>query len=284
MLWCGCSTISFSQGEHIGFGFRAGLSYSRFDGPSEIDINGNDLESYSANGGFLIGGMFNYKFTDLVGLRTEFTYSQRGTKYTYEGPSYFRLEKNQLNELTLQGTRHQTLSVKNTYIDIPLLAYYKIGKFEIHGGLNTGFLVSSTGGGAITFEGISPLNGNALPAFNVSLDHNYKSDEALGGSEATKSVNIDGRNYSLPVFLGAYYDFEEKNKDLYKTLDFGLAIGASFFINEGLFLSARYIHGLGDVDRNDYDVSLQSLNGSSYIPRADENKSKSWQFCVGFSF
>jgi hypothetical protein len=61
--------------------------------------------------------------------------------------------------------------------------------------------------------------------------------------------------------------------------------GASFFLNEGLFLSARYIHGLGDVDRNDYDVSLRSLNpNGTYIQRDDLNKSKSWQFSIGFSF
>ena len=55
--------------------------------------------------------------------------------------------------------------------------------------------------------------------------------------------------------------------------------------NEGLFFSARYVHGLGDVDDNLYDVSLQSLNtDDSFKQRADKNTSRSWQFSVGFSF
>ena len=69
-LFCGYATIALSQSDHLGFGFRAGLSYSRFDGPSEVATNGTDLESYKANGGFLIGAIVNYKFTDLVGLRS----------------------------------------------------------------------------------------------------------------------------------------------------------------------------------------------------------------------
>lgn len=278
------STV-YSQNEFIGLGFRAGLSYSKFDGPSETGPNGEELESYSNDGGFHIGALVNFRFTDLVGLRTEFTYSQHGTKYLYEGPSYFQLERDQLNELTLSGSRHQTLSIKNTYIDIPLLAYYKLGKIEIHGGVNAGLLVSSTGGGAITFTPISPLTGNQLTPFNVSLDHNYKSDQAGGASPNNNKVNIDGRDYNIPTFLGAYYDFGAKDKDLYKPTDFSLVAGISYFVNDGLFLSFRYMHGLGDVDRNDYDISLQSLgSNNTYIHRADENTSRSMQFSVGFSF
>jgi len=61
--------------------------------------------------------------------------------------------------------------------------------------------------------------------------------------------------------------------------------GAAFYINEGLFISARYTHGLGDVDQNTYDVSLKELNpDGSFIYRNDKNESRSWQFSVGFSF
>ena len=274
-------SVAYGQNEYIGLGFRTGLSFSKFDGPSETGPNGEELESFSSNGGFLIGGLVNFKFTDLVGLRTEFTYSQRGTKYKYEGPSYYQLNKGLINPLTLIGTRSQSVSVKNTYIDIPLLAYYKIGKIELHGGINAGLLVSSTGGGNISFTSTSPV----AVSFDVNLDHNYKADEAGGASTTVNKVNIGGTSYDIPTFLGAYYDFETKDKDQYKTLDFGLAAGISYFINSGLFLSFRYVHGLGDVDRNDYDISLQSLgSGNAYIRRADKNTSTSMQFSLGFSF
>ena len=74
----------------------------------------------------------------------------------------------------------------------------------------------------------------------------------------------------------------------YQTLDFSLMAGASFYFNQGLYLSWRYLYGLGDVDRNDYDISLQDIQtvGQEYIhvKRADNNRSLSMQFSVGFSF
>src|SRR6476620_10566076 len=82
LLVISCAWTANSQ-SHIGFGFRAGLSFSKFDGPSEIGDDGEKLESWSNDKGFHIGGGATYKFTDLVGARLELSYSQRGTKYSY---------------------------------------------------------------------------------------------------------------------------------------------------------------------------------------------------------
>jgi hypothetical protein len=273
------STAAFAQYEGIGLGFKAGLNYSKFDGPSETGPGGESLETYSTSSGFHIGGIVNIKFTDLVGLRTEFTYSQRGTKYDYEGPSYYTVGKNTLRELTVTGNRKQTMKVTNAYIDIPLMGYYKIGFFEISGGLNSSLLVASTGGGSIEFDATQPVTGS----FNVTLNHNYKGDEA--GEASTALKDVFGQDYTVHESTGAYYDFETKDKNLYKTLDFGLIAGLSYFLNDNLFLSARYIHGLTDVDRNEYDISLQSLQpNGNLVARADKNASRSFQFSLGFSF
>jgi hypothetical protein len=272
-------------GQHgIGFGFRAGLNYSKLVGPSELGPNGESLETNAMANGFHIGAAVNFKFTDLVGMRAEFVYSQRGTQYTYQGPSYFVLGRNNVLTTTLGGSRKQTLNISNAYIDIPVLAYYKFGSLEILGGFNSGLLVASTGGGTIDFNGTSGL-GTAVDPFRINLSYNYKKDKAGGSSAELQQVLVDGRAYNVPTAVGAYYDFSAKDKNLFKTLDFGLVAGASYFLNEGLFLSARYIYGLGDADRNEYDISLKALdaNGKN-IPRADINKSRSWQFSVGFSF
>ncbi len=270
------------QGDLLGFGFRAGLSIAKIDGPSELGPNGEELETNKMAGGFHIGLTFNLKVTDIVGLRGEFLYSQRGNNYKYEGPSYFVLgPPNQ--SVTIFGKRTQEINLANSYLDIPLTAYYKIGYFEIFGGLNTGISIGSAAGGEIIFEGISPL-GNTMAPFEIGLDYNYKKDDAGSASDATTNVNVDGRIYTVPQFIGAYYDYPVKEKNYYETLDFGLMAGVSYFLNDGLYLSARYIHGLGDVDRNVYDRSLQSLDNGNPIPRADVNKSRSWQFSVGFSF
>lgn len=273
-----------AQSDMIGFGFRAGLSYSKLDGPSELGPGGESLESFKSANGFHIGALVNFKFTDLVGLRAEFMYSQRGTEYKYEGPSYYVLGRNDVNTTTLTGTRTQSLNISNAFIDIPVVAYYKLGSLEIFGGLNSGLLVASSGGGNIDFSGKSGL-GTTIDPFRVNLNYNYKGDKAGEAASTIQPITVDGRDYDTPTAIGAYYDFTEKDKNLFKTLDFGLIAGASFFLNEGLFLSARYVHGLADVDRNEYDISLQSLGtNGSFVPRSDTNKSKSLQFSVGFSF
>jgi opacity protein-like surface antigen len=275
---------AIAQYEEVGLGFKAGLNYSTFHGPLETGANGEPLEEYTTANGFHIGGIVNIKFTDLVGLRTEFTYSQRGTKYEYNGPSYYTLEKYSLTELDVLGTRRQTMKVTNAYIDVPLMAYYKIGYFEVFGGINSSLLVASTAGGNIEFNGVSP-SGNAIDPFIIRLDHNYKADEATMASDELQEVDVDGPTYLVPVSTGAYYDFESRDKNLYKTLDFGLIAGLSYYLNDNLFLSARYIHGLTDVDRNEYDVSLRSTQpNGNLIARADKNTSRSYQFSLGFSF
>lgn len=275
---------AFAQNEKLGYGFRAGASISTFNGPSETGPNGESLESWSNAKGFHIGAAVSYKVTDLFGARMEFVFSQRGTIYDYKGPSYYVLGRGNVLTTTIGGTRTQTLNVSNAYIDLPLMVYYKIGMFELSGGLNSALLIASTAGGSTDFEGKSAL-GTTVAPFEVGLNHNYKKDEAGGASEETISVNVDGRNYAVPETVMAYYEFPVKDKNQYKTLDFGIVGCVSIFLNEGLFFSARYVHGLGDVDENLYDVSLQSLNpDGSFIQRADKNTSRSWQFSVGFSF
>ncbi len=276
---------AISQNENIGFGFRAGASISRLDGPSELGPNGEELEEYTMARGFHIGASVSYKFTDLVGMKAEFVYSQRGTEYKYDGPSYYVLGRRTIRTTTIYGNRQQTLDLSNVFLDIPVLAYYKIGKLELCGGVNTGILLASTAGGSTNFEGISSL-GNPIAPFQVGLDHNYKKDKAGEASSETFEVSIDGSfPYTVPETVMAYYEFDTKEENQYKTIDFGLVAGAAFYLNEGLYLSARYTHGLSDADVNTYDVSLQSLNtDGSFKYRDDDNRNRSWQFSIGFSF
>jgi hypothetical protein len=255
-----------AQSDKFGYGFRAGLNVAQYDGPSEIGPNGEKLESNKSASGFHIGATFSYKFGDLMGIRTELIYSQRGTDYLYEGPSYYYLGANSVTPITLSGKRTQSINIGNSYIDVPFSFYYKIKGFELSAGANFGFLISSNAGGNLKFEGKSPITGNAIVPFNILLDYNYKSDKGGEASSTTQNVNVDGRIYTVPISQGAYYDFPQRDKDMFQTVDVGL-------------------YGLGDVDRNEYDISLQKLNpDKSFMPRQDINKSKAWEFSVGFSF
>lgn len=282
----GWASASFAQNENITMGFRAGLSLSRLHGPLETNAQGEELEAFTNASGFHIGFMAGYRFTDLMGIRAEFTFSQRGTKYTYEGDSYYLLGRYTSPSLLMTaGTRTQTLTVTNAFLDIPVLLYYKLGNFELAGGVNGGLLVGSTGGGTLTFEGRSPITGNAVNPFTVTLQHNYFKDDARGASSTPQDIKVDGKSYKTPTATGAYYEFDEKDRALYKSLDFGLVGHLAYYLNDGLFLSARYVHGLTDLDRNEYDVSLSELpvNGLP-VQRADKNTTQSWQFSIGFSF
>ena len=272
-----------AQSESIGYGFRAGISLAQYDGPSELGPNGEELESNKMTSGFHIGMAFNYKFGDLAGMRAEFLFSQRGTDYVYEGPSYYLLERVTvpITETKFIGTRKQTVNVSNAYIDVPVTFYYKFKGFELSGGLNTGFLINSVGGGSLDFS--SP---ELAEPIKINLNYNYKSDD--GGSfelPLQQVMSNTGSTYAYPSSIGAYYDFPERDRDMFQTIDLGLIGGLSYYLNEGLFFGFRYVHGFGDVDRNEYDISLKDLNtDGTFIPRADVNRSKSWQFSVGFSF
>jgi hypothetical protein len=282
----GVTATASAQNENLMMGFRAGLSMSRLHGPLETNAMGEELESYTNATGFHIGFIFGYKFTDLFGVRGELNFSQRGTKYAFEGESYYLLGQYTSPSLLLKdGTRNQTLTVTNAYLDVPVMVYYKLGHFELAGGLNTGLLVGSTGGGTMTFSGISPNTQKEVTPFDVSLQHNYFKDDAMGASSATFDVTVDGRKYKVPVATGAYYDFTTKDKNLYQSLDFGLVGSLAYYLNEGLFVSARYMHGLSDADRNEYDISLAELQANNQpVQRADKNTTRNWQFSIGFSF
>jgi hypothetical protein len=272
-----------AQLSNLGFGFRAGMSFSKLSGPYETGPGGADLESFSFANGFHIGAAVNFKFTDLVGLHTELIFSQRGTEYEYVGPSYFVLGRNEVQTTTILGQRRQTYNVSNAFIDIPVTLYYKLGSLEVMGGLNAGLLVSSTAGGNIEFTGEPDLTGTS-PSFEVNLQYNYFGDEAGEVFGAIQEVTVDGKKYNVPTAAGAYYDFTQKDKALFKSLDFGLVAGLAYFLNDGLFVSGRYIYGLGDVDRNEYDFSLQPFQGSGPVKRDDVNKNHTMQFSIGFSF
>lgn len=279
-----CTLSVSAQDKKIGYGFRAGLSYSKFNGPSETDPNGKELESFTNDKGFHIGASFSYKFTDLVGLRAEFMYSQRGSNLNYEGPSYYVVGRD-FFPYTLKGTRKQQLNVNNTFIDIPVMLYYKFGKLEIFGGINSGLLIGSSGAGSVRIENVTNGTLTPNPYLALTLDYNFKKDKAGGASVEQTEFQVNGLTFMEPSRLGAYYEFESRDKMQYKTLDFGLVGGASLYFNQGLFVSFRYIYGLGDVDRNDYDISLQTLNSdNTHVYRADNNRSLSMQFSVGFSF
>lgn len=275
---------SVAQCQDVTYGFRAGLSYSKLLGDVEMDANGNAVEEYQFASGFHIGIAFNYAVTDLFGFRGELLFTQRGTEHAYDGESYIFLARATQDQRLLLGRRDQDVNISTANLEVPLLTYFKAGPFEFMGGFNVSVLMAATGGGGLNFEGVSP-NGNAVDPFRITLSYNYVKDEAGSRGPSTIPVRIDGNTVLTPSIQGAYYDYDVKDGNYFNTFDIGLMGGLSYYLNPGLYLGGRVIYGLTDVDDNQYDISLMSLDASNnYIQRADKNRNLTIQVSIGFLF
>jgi len=273
-----------AQAQTLTYGFKAGLSYSKIDGP--LENNGTDLETNDFANGFFVGALFRYWFTDLVGIKWELLYAQKGTDYNFTGPGYQILPTENGALLNLTGNQRINLSISNAYLDIPILVYGKFGKIEIEGGVNIGILASSRAQGDLSFGGQSQ-SGSIVNEFSAALDYRYNRDNPgeVDFNGTLTVINVDGVPKSIPETLTAYYAFTTDRGRYFNRLDIGLNAGAYYYWNQGLFLGGRFNYGLTDVTADGYDVSRVALDASGdFIQRSDKDRNISLQFSIGFSF
>lgn len=275
------TTTLFAQG--FSGGFKAGLNFNQFDGPMEG--NGEmTFEDFQTSVGFHVGATFAYEFTDLVGVKGELIYSQKGGEIRYEGPSYFFLYNADGNETPLFGSAIQELSVINSYLDIPITAYYRIGPLEVEGGFNVGLQISSRGSGSVRYT--TGSNNPDLRDIALTFDANFNSDEPGLESIVSSDPNVQLSNVtSFPSVIGGNYN-SDRDDNRYERLDFGLVFGISLFLNEGLYVGARYNHGLTDVTKPENDLRLSELgdNNTRLFNTDDEDFNRSIQASIGFRF
>ncbi|MBN8676853.1 MAG: PorT family protein [Chitinophagales bacterium] len=288
--------IGYGAVAQIKYGFKTGLNFSRFQGTSELDNQGNSLEKWDNSTGFHIGMTFAYKFTDRFGVRGEFLYSKRGAKYSYEGQAY-RFFKHNAGQVYTTGNARYLINVNNSYLDIPVMAFGKFKHFEIYGGGYVGILVASTGEGSLRYSGKTALGNNAYvnpntseTELNFNLNHNYRRDDpgegtANSDNETAINVKVDGFIAETPKTMGAYYDYPEDKGALYNTLDFGVVGGLSYYISSALYISGRVQYGLSDITNNKADLAkARTGDGQSLIYRDDKDQNFMIQASVGFSF
>jgi hypothetical protein len=284
---------AFSLNAQLRYGFKTGLNFAHFTGPSESDDAGASLETFKNVTGFHIGASFGYSFSDNYSLRAEVMFSKRGTKYNFSGESYrvFRYT----NGATLStGNSSYLININNSYIDIPVMGVARWGDFEVSAGGYVGFLVSSVGDGSLRYSGKTvPLSntvtnvetGSEELVFN--LQYNYRKDEPGEGDGTEKVIaRVDARNVEMPKTLGAYYDYTEDRGSLYNTVDFGLVGGLAYYLSTSLYIGARLQYGLADITNNNADLSKTKINvtDGSLIYRNDKDKNFVIQASVGFSF
>ena len=268
-----------AQGEFSG-GFKTGLNFSNINGPTE-----SSDETFEVNTGFHIGATFVYSITDLFGLKGEFMYSQKGTQYGYDGESFFTFFTPAGGQLYATGNKRIDISVSNSYIDIPIMVYYRIGIIEVEAGVNGAVLVGSRGSGGVTFSGQTPL-GDQVNEFTTGAEYGYFNDNPGPGSLlAFEDIALNGLQVRRPVTLGAYYHGPINDTKKYKRFDYGLNAGISVFVNKGLFVGVRANYGLADITNDEQDVAQAKLNAdNSYELRSDDDKNLSIQASIGFRF
>ena len=284
-----CSVTLFSPlfAQEFSGGFRAGLNFISFSGDQEMSADGTiTFEEFQGTTGFHVGATFALAFTDLVGVKADLMYSQKGGERRYnDAPSFFYLYGPQDTEGEVNfGTLNSEIDVVNSYIDIPLVAYYRIGIFELEAGASMGFMVNSQASGGQTYSNTRFGSVDNQIIFNV--EGSYFSDEAgLAGVVGFSPTSLPGTSVNPPEVVSGYYN-NNSNDPLYRRFDFGLIGGLNVFLNNGLFIGGRYQYGLTDLTRPDNDLKLvnETLVGGREFNTDDKDYSRSVQASIGFRF
>ena len=289
-LFLCCLAPIFLNAQDLSFGVRIGLNFNKFISPSETDASGADLESFDTNTGFLIGATSEYALTDYFGLRAELLYSQKGGKRRYNGPASLVFNPGTANAVQAIGDRFASVRVTNSYLDLPVMAYVRLGKkFRLYGGANIGILLGSLGTGELRFNGVSELN-SAPIEFTATVDYNYQKDEGFGQIDASSFIDpftvlADGKSVVVPKTLSAYYlDFEERTESYYNRIELGLTGALAFYLNSALYISFSANYGLTDASNDFYDFSYSETDGLTRIKRSDKDSQLSLQGSLGFQF
>lgn len=274
LSWC-----SYTNAQS--FGIRAGLNYTKFSSPLETGVN----EKYSLTNGFHFGVNYAYKFNNILSLKGELLYTQIGTKYNYDGASYYKLPyKNAF--IFKKGNSVIDMEVSNAYISIPITFQWQASKkFELYGGGYFSFLIGPKGNGTLEF-----VNNVDSLFFRQSLIHSYYKDVAGGiaTSNIGPSVWVDGIVVTLARDAGAYYNYLENEKvgDLYKVFDMGLIGGVNYFVNKGFYIGLRYNYGLRDVTNDKVEFLRKTYDEENNLDiRANRfTRNVGYEVSLGFRF
>ena len=270
------------QAQDFHFGIRAGLNNSKFLGPAETGA----IEEFSFDNGFHFGVVALMDLNDYFSLGTEILYDQMGTKYHYEGTSYFKFVVNGDLQVLYDNTKLD-LEISNSYINVPILLHFRpFKKLELIAGGYMGFLISPVAGGILDFG----------DKFFQGQEYKYYSDEA--GREALFSSYIsvkvpqeDGTDEIVQIFetAGAYYQYStaqfEDRGTSFNWFDLGVTGGFQYFFNSSLYGGVRVEYGFLDLTNNKLDRSLMSLDEENeFIFRDDWDTNLNFQVSLGFRF
>lgn len=304
LLFLLCNVCLVGQAQEIGTTFRVGLNSSRFLGPSEIGADGADLEDFTPYTGFHVAGGVVFKLLDHYGFKAELMYTQKGSRYSYDGPSTYIFTSTRSGEYaTAIGTRTISQRVTNSYIELPVTGYLKYGKFELNAGVSVAFLAGTGAVGDMVFSGTSAIN-NEPVEFASLINHNYRRDNLEFTSnilsfqdEFFNEITVDGEQVILLTEETAYAQWTdvgftgvfarpeiELDEKLYRGLDFAINAGVSYYISQGLFFGFTASYGLRDVTNPYFEYSYSESEGLNRVDRSDVDRNFVLMGSIGFSF
>lgn len=275
-----------AQGYNVGI--RAGLGQNKFSGPTERG------ESFKLAGGFHFGINFQWNFNDIIGLRSEVVYNQTGSGYELDvddGYYVFTPVNSGLANIIIRDSSNINMDHSNAYIQLPQTVHIRVNqKFEIFAGGYVGFLVSPVGSGTQLFGG---TKGAQEHSFLQGLNFKYASDDEntrLGDFINPASPLIEIRANGIDVDVRAFensYDYQSFNTadNRFLSIDYGLVLGGTYYLNRGLFVMGRVEYGAKDITRNSADYSFTDVNDDETpIFNNDNDKNLGFYLSLGFKF
>lgn len=268
------------QAQTYNVGIRAGQNFATIRGAEE------ENESLEFSGGFHFGISFQVNVAENFGIKTEILYNQNGYNQKFVGEGIYMIRKPSGGVVFERGNMDLNLVVSNAYLHLPVTAHLKINnRWEVYGGIYGGILIGPTGRGLLRFESIDHPD---EILFRQSLDYNFNSNEAGGitfNQSRSPKIRVDGEIIDLPPGVGAYYQFLDKRDNLFKKFDYGLNLGANYYLNRGFYVGMKVDYGLADITNQSMDRSLNELNpDNSYLQRDDKDRVLSFQVSFGFKF
>lgn len=270
-------SIVLVQAQETHLGLRIGINSATMSGGTQ------ENSKYKPQSGFHIGPSFSYGFSDLMGIRGELIFSQKGSAFEYDGPGYFTIRKN-AEFITTSGTRSMRMAINNNYLDIPLSFYTLFFEhLDVSIGAYASVLVGSSVKGDIEYSGKRDNSSALVGPLRFLLDGNYYGDKAGAASgTGTQTIRLEGDQITLPDRLGAYYEYRTKPSGTkYNLVDYGLTGAIHYRLSGGLYAGIRYQYGLSDVSNNKFDISYKSLSpAKEFVLVPEKLKNRTLQFSI----
>ena len=297
-IFVAISSTAFAQKPR--FGIKTGLNVSSFLGGLETDSDGKALDRHDAATGFQVGMSAALPVSDIFGVQAELLYTQRGSKYLYQGKGFHTLTDNNGKYLETKGDLRTLILISNSYIEVPLLAYIKpIKQMRIEAGISPMILLNSTGTGEFSFKNRTyGTSGKLTNDIIIGLEHDYiKNGAQEVGLGQTNGIlrnsytkeQVGGDSYYYNTNEGAYYNVTEKpiGENFYNFFDLGANLGVGYTFSSGLAFNLRGTYGLLDATNNRYERKWQTSTGAPDYKVQQFNRDMrnfNVALTIGFSF